>query len=139
MDQHQQDDDRPADRPVLAADRAQPADQAESFRRRSEEFEAKGLAEPFKGLTANGEVAPGLFPIRSTGISTEPVTTACGPTWAPSPTALPPFTTASLDTVAAGSTRTPAGSPSTSGLGASPSTRSREAATSASGVPTSRQ
>ena len=37
----------------------QPADQAESFRRRSEEFEAKGLAEPFKGLTANGEVAPG--------------------------------------------------------------------------------
>ena len=51
----------------------QPADQAESFRRRSEEFEAKGLAEPFKGLTANGEVAPGLFPIRSTGISTEPV------------------------------------------------------------------
>src|SRR5262245_17280215 len=51
----------------------QPADQAESFRRRSEEFEAKGLAEPFKGLTANGEVAPGLFPIRSTGVSTEPV------------------------------------------------------------------
>ena len=51
----------------------QPADQAEAFRRRSEDFEAKGLAEPFKGLTANGEVAPGLFPIRSTGVSTEPV------------------------------------------------------------------
>jgi hypothetical protein len=51
----------------------QPADQAEAFRRRSEEFEAKGLAEPFKGLTANGEVAPGLFPIRATGVSTEPV------------------------------------------------------------------
>jgi hypothetical protein len=51
----------------------QPADQAEEFRRRSAEFEAKGLAEPFKGLTANGEVAPGLFPIRSTGVSTEPV------------------------------------------------------------------
>ncbi len=51
----------------------QPSDQAEAFRRRSEDFEAKGLAEPFKGLTANGEVAPGLFPIRSTGVSTEPV------------------------------------------------------------------
>jgi len=51
----------------------QPSDQAEAFRRRSEDFEAKGLAEPFKGLTANGEVAPGLFPIRSTGVSTESV------------------------------------------------------------------
>jgi hypothetical protein len=51
----------------------QPADQAEEFRRRSADFEAKGLAEPFKGLTANGEVAPGLFPIRSTGVSTEPL------------------------------------------------------------------
>ena len=51
----------------------QPSDQAEAFRRRSEDFEARGLAEPFKGLTANGEVTPGLFPIRSTGVSTAPV------------------------------------------------------------------
>jgi predicted nuclease of restriction endonuclease-like (RecB) superfamily len=34
------------------------------------------LAEPFKGVTANGTVTPGLFPIRSTGVSTAPVRTA---------------------------------------------------------------
>jgi hypothetical protein len=32
--------------------------------------EKHGLAEPFKGITANGEVTPGLFAIRSTGVST---------------------------------------------------------------------
>ncbi len=31
------------------------------------------LDEPFKGVTSNGSVTPGLFPIRSTGVSTEPV------------------------------------------------------------------
>jgi hypothetical protein len=31
------------------------------------------LAEPFKGITANGAVEPGLFKIRSTGVSTEAV------------------------------------------------------------------
>jgi len=46
---------------------------AESFRRRSQEAEARGLAEPFKGVTTNGNVVPGLFPIRSTGVSTAPV------------------------------------------------------------------
>ncbi len=35
--------------------------------------EKAGLAEPFKGLTANGEIEPDLFAIRSTGVSTEPV------------------------------------------------------------------
>lgn len=35
--------------------------------------EAAALAEPFKGITTNGKVEPGLFPIRSTGVSTEPV------------------------------------------------------------------
>ncbi len=39
----------------------------------SADFERKGLAEPFKGITANGKVDSGLFPIRSTGVSTEPV------------------------------------------------------------------
>jgi hypothetical protein len=34
------------------------------------------LDEPFKGVTANGTVTPGLFPIRSTGISTAPVRNA---------------------------------------------------------------
>jgi Protein of unknown function (DUF3500) len=46
---------------------------AERFRRMSEDFEQKGLAEPFKGITTGGSVAPGLFEIRSTGVSTEPV------------------------------------------------------------------
>ena len=32
-----------------------------------------GLAEPYKGVTSNGSVEPGLFPIASTGVSTEPV------------------------------------------------------------------
>jgi hypothetical protein len=52
------------------------ADMAERFRRMSEDFEAKGLAEPFKGITADGKIVPGLFPIQSTGVSTEPVRNA---------------------------------------------------------------
>ena len=40
--------------------------------------EKPGLAEPFKGITANGQIEPGLFPIRSTGVSTEPVREAAG-------------------------------------------------------------
>ena len=39
----------------------------------SERAESRGLAEPFKGLTTNGEVIPDLFPIGQTGVSTEPV------------------------------------------------------------------
>ena len=35
--------------------------------------EKPGLAEPFKGITARGEIEPGLFALRSTGVSTEPV------------------------------------------------------------------
>src|SRR5258708_31885000 len=47
--------------------------QAERFRQMSIDAETRGLAEPFKGITTNGTPQPGLFPIRSTGISTEPV------------------------------------------------------------------
>ena len=39
----------------------------------SARIEATGLAQPFKGITTNGTVAPGLFTIRSTGVSTAPV------------------------------------------------------------------
>ena len=39
----------------------------------SREAEAKGLAEPFRGITAKGTVESGLFPVRATGVSTEPV------------------------------------------------------------------
>ena len=50
-----------------------PAEQAESFRRRTVEAEARGLAEPFRGATRDGRVIPDLFAIRSTGVSTAPV------------------------------------------------------------------
>jgi hypothetical protein len=48
-------------------------DLQERFRRMSEENEQRGLAEPFRGVTAKGTVEPGLFSIRSTGVTTEPV------------------------------------------------------------------
>lgn len=43
------------------------------FRQMSVSAETKGLSEPFKGITANGAVEPNLFPVKSTGVSTEPV------------------------------------------------------------------
>lgn len=46
---------------------------AERFRRMSKEAEEKGLAEPFKGITRDGKVEPGLFRIESTGVSTAAV------------------------------------------------------------------
>ena len=51
-------------------------DTAERFRQMSADFERKGLAEPFKGITTNGEIVPGLFPIQSSGVSTTPVRNA---------------------------------------------------------------
>ncbi|HEY4843988.1 MAG TPA: DUF3500 domain-containing protein [Terriglobales bacterium] len=48
-------------------------DIAERFRQMSEEDERDGLATPFKGITTNGQVTPGLFEISPTGVSTEPV------------------------------------------------------------------
>ena len=38
--------------------------------------ETRGLEEPFKGITANGQIEPGLFGIHSTGVSTKPVVEA---------------------------------------------------------------
>jgi hypothetical protein len=59
---------------VLCAQQpASPGDRAERFRRMSKEAEAKGLAEPFKGITTKGDVVPGLFRVASTGVSTAPV------------------------------------------------------------------
>ncbi|MBI5692681.1 MAG: DUF3500 domain-containing protein [Verrucomicrobia bacterium] len=59
---------------------AQPAGKEETrferFRRMSREAEARGLAEPFRGITAEGKVETGLFPLRSTGVSTAPVQAA---------------------------------------------------------------
>ncbi len=46
---------------------------AERNLRRSREAETRGLAEAFRGITAAGVAEPGLFPLRSTGVSTDPV------------------------------------------------------------------
>jgi hypothetical protein len=40
------------------------------------EQERRAVAEPFKGVTTNGKVVPGLFKIQSTGVSTKPVRAA---------------------------------------------------------------
>ena len=53
-----------------------PSEIAERFRRMSEEYEREGLAAPFKGITTSGEVMPGLFEVKPTGVSTEPVRNA---------------------------------------------------------------
>src|SRR6266404_3829015 len=53
-------------------------DRLERFRKMSVDAETKGLAEPFKGITTNGQITPGLFAIHSTGVSTEPVQKAAG-------------------------------------------------------------
>ena len=37
------------------------------------QMETRALAEPFKGVTTNGSVMPGLYTIHSSGVSTEPV------------------------------------------------------------------
>lgn len=48
-------------------------DRQERFKQMSARSEKRGLAEPFKGVTTDGTTVQGLFPIRSTGVSTEPV------------------------------------------------------------------
>jgi len=53
-----------------------PTDTAERFRQMSENAERDGLANPFKGITTNGQVIPGLFEISPSGVSTEPVRNA---------------------------------------------------------------
>jgi hypothetical protein len=55
---------------------AQQPDRQLRFREMSERAEQRGLAEPFRGVTANGELVYGLFPIESTGVSTGPVVKA---------------------------------------------------------------
>jgi hypothetical protein len=49
------------------------AERRQRFARMSREAEAKGLAEAFKGVTANGIAEAGLFPIRATKVSTKPM------------------------------------------------------------------
>src|SRR5688572_32775739 len=58
---------------VPALGQAPASDPEERFKAMSRDAETKGLAEPFKGVTTDGKVVPGLFPVRSTGVSTAPV------------------------------------------------------------------
>ena len=44
----------------------------EAFVKRSLDAEKSGLAEPFVGVTTDGNIVPGLFSIKSTGVSTGP-------------------------------------------------------------------
>jgi len=53
-----------------------PAEIAERFHRMSADYEKEGLAAPFKGITTDGEVIPGLFEIKPTGVSTAAVRSA---------------------------------------------------------------
>jgi hypothetical protein len=53
-------------------------DRVARFPEMSRAAEKAGLADEFKGITTNGEPLRGLFPLRSTGVSTEPVRVAAG-------------------------------------------------------------
>jgi Protein of unknown function (DUF3500) len=58
-------------RPVSPARRLS-SESPERFRPRLEAAE-RTIAEPFRGITAAGEVIPGLFPLQATGVSTQPI------------------------------------------------------------------
>ena len=58
---------------ITYSQQGSPEAQKEAFRKRSIDAEKTGLAEPFRGVTTDGKVQPGLFPIKSTGVSTGPV------------------------------------------------------------------
>ena len=51
-------------------------DRTARFPEMSRAAEKTGLAEDFKGITTHGEPVRGLFPVRSTGVATEPVRVA---------------------------------------------------------------
>ena len=61
--------------PVLSQQRL-PDDLMERFRSLSTRAETEGLADAFVGVTTSDGPVSGLFPIRSTGVSTEPVRAA---------------------------------------------------------------
>jgi hypothetical protein len=48
-------------------------DRSVQFRRMSIDAETRGLAEPYKGWSTSAGIESGLFPLRSTGVTTEPV------------------------------------------------------------------
>lgn len=58
-------------RPVVSGRRLDP-DMSEQMRENLNNAETQ-IAEPFKGLTAAGQVAPGLFSLQDTGLDNEPI------------------------------------------------------------------
>jgi hypothetical protein len=62
--------------PLVYGQEKTPVGMAEQFRQWSEEYEQEGLAAPFRGITTNYDVMPGLFQISPSGVSTEPVRNA---------------------------------------------------------------
>ena len=46
------------------------------FLKMSRDAEARGLTDPYKGITARGQITSGLFPLKSTGVSTAAIRTA---------------------------------------------------------------
>jgi hypothetical protein len=71
----------PAEQPAVSAtDRTIPSNLspalAQRFLQQSLTAEARGLAEPFRGITTDGRVREGLFPVRAIGVSAAPVRAA---------------------------------------------------------------
>lgn len=58
---------------LAAQNRLLPPQVLERFQHMLQEAEAKGLAEPFRGVTTGGATVPGLYGIRSMDVSTRPV------------------------------------------------------------------
>lgn len=56
--------------PLWAAGQAKRPNQRDWMKLRSQQAEDRGLSMPFKGITTDGQVIKGLFPIQSTGVST---------------------------------------------------------------------
>lgn len=56
-----------------ARQQQQAADRAARFKQMSADAEKRGLAESYRGIVFNGAAVPGLYPLRSTGVSTAPV------------------------------------------------------------------
>jgi hypothetical protein len=62
--------------PAVRAQAPPGGSRTEQFKQMSVRAETTGLAEPFVGITANGKVEPGLYSLKSTGVSTDAVRTA---------------------------------------------------------------
>ncbi len=60
----------------IAAQQPPPKRPPEELLRLSIAAETPGLAEPFRGISINGQLEAGLFPLRSTGVSTAPIRAA---------------------------------------------------------------